>query len=226
MQITKIDRVVTGTTEEKESSAWGEALSHRNKLLSNSDWTQLPDSGLTPECVTVFKSWRSSLKAIKRSNYPSRANAEKHISTLARRIPRLQYLPLEIDVPSAERYDDLNQFREQVVRYMEAVFNAALSGSFLDNHMLVEEQFREALDYLADAKRSEYPLLSVTAELYKQPLHQVASEFVERKVMSLKRIANLKQKYYEFQSLVSGASSDVELEGIQADITLWISTST
>lgn len=223
--IKRIDRIVTTTTEEKESAAWAETLSHRNKLLSNTDWTQLPDSGLTPECITAMRSWREAVKTIKRSNYPVRTIAEKHIETLTRRLPKLQYLPLDGFAPEADRYDDLEEFRRQVTRYMETVFNAALSGSFLDNHILVEEQFREALDYTSGVGK-HFPLISVTAELYGQAMHQVADEFIGRKVNSVKRMSVLKKQYFKYQSLVSKATTDVELQNIQADITLWISTST
>ena len=225
MTIQRIDRIVTVTTEEKESAAWAETLSHRNKLLANTDWTQLPDAGLTPECVTAMRSWREAVKTIKRSTYPVRAHAERHIETLTRRLPKLQYLPLEIAVPEADRYDDLEEFRTQVTRYMEVVFNATLSGSFLDNHILVEEQFREALDYNSGVGE-QFPLMAITAELYGQPMKHVADEFIGRKVNSVKRMSALKKQYYKYQSLVSKAASDVELQDIQADITLWISTST
>ena len=37
-------------------------------LLSISDWTQLPDSGLTDTCVTAFATYRASLRTIRKTN--------------------------------------------------------------------------------------------------------------------------------------------------------------
>jgi len=39
-----------------------------DKLLSKTDWTQLPDSGLTDSCVALFKTYRASIRTIRRTN--------------------------------------------------------------------------------------------------------------------------------------------------------------
>jgi hypothetical protein len=42
-------------------------------LLDISDWTQLPDSGLTDACVTAFATYRASLRTIRKTNPSSPA---------------------------------------------------------------------------------------------------------------------------------------------------------
>ena len=37
-------------------------------ILQASDWTQLPDSGLTSDCVELFKTYRASIRAIRKTN--------------------------------------------------------------------------------------------------------------------------------------------------------------
>jgi len=37
-------------------------------LLNLTDWTQLPDCGLTDVCIANFKSYRESLRTIRRTN--------------------------------------------------------------------------------------------------------------------------------------------------------------
>ena len=37
-------------------------------LLNLTDWTQLPDCGLTDVCISNFKSYRESLRTIRRTN--------------------------------------------------------------------------------------------------------------------------------------------------------------
>tara|TARA_E500000081_G_scaffold85139_1_gene86324 strand:- start:182 stop:403 length:222 start_codon:yes stop_codon:yes gene_type:complete len=39
-----------------------------DKLLSKTDWTQLPDSGLTDACVALFKTYRASIRTIRQTN--------------------------------------------------------------------------------------------------------------------------------------------------------------
>lgn len=222
----KIGKIKTEKTDEQENSAWAEVMSHKNKLLLNSDWTQLPDSGLTDECIDQWKGWRQQLKNINRSNFADKGLAEQHIAKLSRRTPFNSYRLVEGDEPTVGRYTSTEEYRGRVVRYLDEAFNSRLNGSFLDNPALVEEQFKEAIDHLSGKADSMYPLLDVTAELYGMNRNAVAEEFVMRKVESIKRMANLRQKYHYFQMLVRDAVNDVQLADIQAEIKLWISTST
>ena len=101
--IQKIENLNVGKTDEQEIQLWAEVLSHRNKLLSNSDWTQVSDSGLTPECAEQWRNWRKNLKAINRINFGDREVAEQVINRLGRRIPFNVYLAVN-DEPDASRY--------------------------------------------------------------------------------------------------------------------------
>lgn len=37
-------------------------------ILQSTDWTQLPDSGLTSDCVALFKTYRASIRTIRKTN--------------------------------------------------------------------------------------------------------------------------------------------------------------
>lgn len=37
-------------------------------ILIASDWTQLPDNGLTDDCVALFKTYRASIRTIRKTN--------------------------------------------------------------------------------------------------------------------------------------------------------------
>jgi len=37
-------------------------------ILMATDWTQLPNSGLTSDCVTAFVTYRESIRTIRRAN--------------------------------------------------------------------------------------------------------------------------------------------------------------
>ena len=39
-----------------------------NELLVTTDWTQLSDSGLKDDCVASFKTYRASLRVIRKTN--------------------------------------------------------------------------------------------------------------------------------------------------------------
>ena len=46
-------------------------------ILNATDWTQLPDSGLTSDCVAAFATYRASIRTIRKTNpkKPTWANA-------------------------------------------------------------------------------------------------------------------------------------------------------
>lgn len=37
-------------------------------ILQATDWTQLPDSGLTSDCVELFATYRASIRTIRKTN--------------------------------------------------------------------------------------------------------------------------------------------------------------
>jgi hypothetical protein len=45
-----------------------DVLATASSLLKATDWTQLPDSGLTSDCVTAFKTYRASIRTIRKTN--------------------------------------------------------------------------------------------------------------------------------------------------------------
>lgn len=222
--VTKITNLNTERTAEQEKNVWLEVLSHRNKLLLNSDWTQMSDSGLTETCINQWKTWRQQLKNVNRRNFSEPAQAEYAISILAKRVPFNDYQ--EVRVEPDQELMSLEEYKKQLMGYLDTVFNANIYSGFLDNPYLVEEQFKEAVDYLNLSGNGSYPLISVTAELYGMSENAVANEFVSRKVVLTKRLANMKQKYFHFQTLVKDASDAVQLGEIKSEIKEWILTLT
>ena len=51
---------VTGTNVLPDKTA--------NAILQASDWTQIPDNGLTADCVAEFKTYRASIRTIRKTN--------------------------------------------------------------------------------------------------------------------------------------------------------------
>ena len=49
-------------------SATDKAKDVAEELLRVSDWTQIPNSGLTSACVTAFDTYRQSLRTIRKTN--------------------------------------------------------------------------------------------------------------------------------------------------------------
>ena len=43
-------------------------ISTADTILTATDWTQLPDSGLTADCVAAFATYRASIRTIRQTN--------------------------------------------------------------------------------------------------------------------------------------------------------------
>ena len=223
--VRKISNLNIGKTTVQDNQLWAEVLSHRNKLLATSDWTQSVDSGLTEVCVRQWRDWRRQLKNINRSNYGDRDSAEAHINNLARRIPFNVYVENGSE-PEPDRYPSLDEYRSRVLAYLDTAFNEQCNTSFHSNPTLVNAQYLEALRYRLLFGIGKYPLLSATAALHSKSARVVAKECLEQQADLSARMAKLKVKYYEFRTLVCSAESDVQLTEVQAEIKQWISTST
>ena len=39
-----------------------------DSILQASDWTQIPNNGLTADCVTAFNTYRANIRVIRRTN--------------------------------------------------------------------------------------------------------------------------------------------------------------
>lgn len=53
----------------EEEVNWTVVNKRRSILLSQSDWTQLPDTGLTVECVFTWRDWRHKVRSVNQKNY-------------------------------------------------------------------------------------------------------------------------------------------------------------
>ena len=87
----KIKNIKMIKTDEMHNKEWTEVLSVKNRLLQLYDWTQLPDSGLTDNCVKNFMEWRSSLKKLRRSTATSIKNVIHTTNVLRDNIPPLEW---------------------------------------------------------------------------------------------------------------------------------------
>jgi hypothetical protein len=80
--------------------SWSDIDIKRNNLLSKSDWTQLPDSGLSLNCVAEWQIWRKKIRAISKDLYESPLPAVVDLKELQATHPTNEY---KSDTSSFER---------------------------------------------------------------------------------------------------------------------------
>lgn len=74
-------------TEEVLSRKWLEVISKRNKLLSLSDWTQLPDCNIPPNIQRLWTKWREKIRNIKKTTVTEPDKAVSLLKTLEKQMP-------------------------------------------------------------------------------------------------------------------------------------------
>lgn len=74
-----------------KENTWDDISMGRNLMLTQSDWTQLPDSGLSQYCVTEWRTWRKKVRRINRQHFNTRLLAVKQMTELKLTKPILEY---------------------------------------------------------------------------------------------------------------------------------------
>jgi uncharacterized Zn finger protein len=70
---------------------WSDIRLTRNIMLTQSDWTQIQDSGLTKACVIAWRKWRREVRKINRKRYSNRLSAVSELSKLKENMPKEEY---------------------------------------------------------------------------------------------------------------------------------------
>lgn len=75
----------------EEEVNWTVVNKRRSILLSQSDWTQLPDTGLTVESVFTWRDWRHKVRFVNRRNYPDILTAIVELEKFGKAKPDLDF---------------------------------------------------------------------------------------------------------------------------------------
>lgn len=70
---------------------WDDISLRKKQLLGTSDWTQLPDAGLTDDCVHEWREWRSKVRNITQKKYKDRIPATLALQTLRNNQPETKF---------------------------------------------------------------------------------------------------------------------------------------
>jgi len=102
--------------DENRELPWDDISMARNLLLTQSDWTQLPDSSLSKSCVTAWRLWRREVRKIDKEHFNRRLSAVKRLTKLKMTKPKLEYTEDEVyfekEGPIISRIDVKRQMLE------------------------------------------------------------------------------------------------------------------
>ncbi len=75
----------------KKPIQWANITTTRRIMLSQSDWSQLPDSGLSRECIIQWRNWRRELRTITEDNYNNILTAVAELTKMDESKPESEY---------------------------------------------------------------------------------------------------------------------------------------
>lgn len=142
----KIKSLKIAENPESIKALWAQALSHRNLLLQNTDWTQIPNSGLSEECVLQYKVWRQQLRNIKANSSIPINMVVNTTKVLAAHMPKLEW--------AKESKNEL-QFLKDSNKKSAAILVNALLSEFVIDYQLLQIDIKFMLDYDAGFKTLE-----------------------------------------------------------------------
>ena len=86
-KIKKLSNIQFTVTDDVLLRKWSDVKSKRNKLLSMSDWTQLPDSNVPANIQRLWVKWREKVRSIKHSSVNDPDKALTLLRNLERQMP-------------------------------------------------------------------------------------------------------------------------------------------
>lgn len=115
MDIKKINNVKFSLTDEVLTRKWNEVINRRNRLLSMSDWTQLPDVELSKDTRNMWVRWRQKIRNVRKSSIKDPEKAHEILNSLEAQIPEKINIPDVVSNEVTENVSELSKFKEELL---------------------------------------------------------------------------------------------------------------
>ena len=199
---------------------WNDITATRNLILTQSDWTQLPDSELSRSCVLAWRNWRKEVRKVSRQLFSSRLSAVRKLNELKENKPKLEYAGDELyskeekfDHP--ESLDSPEESRTQVATVLytdiKRIINEVLSKENQSDTLQepVEPSVADHWDSIDDIKAGRKHAQNEAETAYKMKI-KAKSPAIELNALYAERLS-------EAIDLLSGTGSNFPLLGLLAD---------
>lgn len=207
----KISNIQFSATEEQEVMLWAEILAQRNRLLINSDWTQLPDARLLNR--NEWTTWRNKVRKITKSTH-TKETAKMELDNLLLVQPKVRF-QYESDSMN------LDQRKNAYIKTLNSLFKNKFEQylPFEMNHYVMMEKFEEAMNLMdenimLDFDKTLYPLIMTEVELTGKKVIEVAEEFISLKKLWLRAVVRAEKELSAAIQEIRQASNIEDLEEI------------
>lgn len=147
MKIKKITNLVYTPSKQSENSKWSGLIAKRNRMLVETDWTQLPDVKLSYNSRAEWQLWREELRNLKRSNY---TDSDKFLDKLNKLDKDRDNLLVEYT--TSKPFKDVETGKKQLHTLLVQFYINRLNFEFSPN---LEEKYQETLDIISIYLKSQ-----------------------------------------------------------------------
>jgi len=196
----------------------------RDIMLTRSDWTQLPDAGLSEKCVLEWRKWRQELRGVNIESESARLPTIALLNKLAESHPKTVYddpdlkvidanilgspPPVEpVGVPILDTITDIKVARKYAQKQLEDVYKRKIGAKSPppELHTLYTERLNQAVDFLSHAGTS-FPLLEILAEGLDKPIKEVAISILNTHRTTINNYMVIEQSYIDALKYIKESS--------------------
>jgi len=216
--IRKIKNLKVSHSPEYEKSRWLEAKSRRNKLLSSSDWTQLPDNGISDTDVRLWREWRERVRSIRARDFDSKEQYIEELKSLEQIIPGAVQNTNTYNKNTNGKITQAQAKNELVSLCKDKIYRVCFHEL---NHMgqrdIMSEKYEQALDFLSEFQQddiSSYPLIALYASQLKKSYTDVANQFIEERKQWLTMVIEAETKKLNYTKKLNGCTTEEDLQNL------------
>ena len=156
----KISNLKTEKTSETIEREWTTALSIKHKLLRNSDWTQLLDSGLSLACRLRFEYWRLLVRRVTRSKFKTPEDAEAELT-------RLQgSMPTESQATRTTHLSSVPLCGSSITDFRQSVYHKLNEYWWGRNSHIIDQKYRQDEYAAIEVAKSEEEMIDIIAKVF------------------------------------------------------------
>lgn len=213
-QIKKLSNVQYIVTDEVLLRKWTEVISKRNKLLSLSDWTQLPDCNIPASIQRLWLKWRAKLRNIKKSTVIDPDKALSLLKNLENQMPEKLMETgsepvMEVkDIVTVDKTDDLKEYVNNLIN--TTVLPKVISVDEITNIITQNSNnnLSIALNYIEKKIKELTPLVTLFQDVQeaKAQLNTLLNENVYKRYPQFNE-----ELFQEAVDYLSGSTGDLPL---------------
>lgn len=192
----RIKNLTVQASDAARDAEWATVAAFRNRLLSVSDWTQMPDSEIDKLLAFKWKIWRHSLRAVSRDVYDTPEKFKAVCEAISKYTPRdASYDPV-ID-------------KKTLLHFLDLMVETEIRD--LAPYTLYSQRSVEAVLFLNNQGEdpAAFPLLTGASQVYSISMKEAAEQFLLEQAKANQQLSKISYLHCKYTKMIETHSSDM-----------------